>query len=187
MSEDKIENKEFLLNHVKRRDGFIAQAKAVLGDVSIDRLWEMYGDSCVSNEDYLDGLISCQEALERIEMSMHLVRSGLEKVDNEHKLAALKLLSESRNLIAESFVKGAEISKEVVAKKGARARYARDPKQAALRNIREHWNQWRDTGFDKTQYAGKTAFAKDMIEAYPVLNDYLSLTRKMTAWERDET
>lgn len=185
MNVGKIEDQEFYRKHTERRDGFIAQAKAVMGDISLDELWKMYGDACVCNEDYLDELIECQEVLSSIELGVNLLHGKLEAIDNGHKLELMKMLAMSKNLIAEALIKGAEISKEVIAKKGARVRYANDAKQVALKSVRMNWEQWRATGFDKSQYKNKTAFAKDMIDAYPALVDHLTITRKMTEWERE--
>lgn len=42
----------------------------------------------------------------------------------------------------------------------------KDGKQAALLKVRTHWQEWQN---DKSIYKGKAAFARDMVDAYPVL------------------
>lgn len=69
----------------------------------------------------------------------------------------------------------------IVAKAGARARHAKDPKQTALGKVRKHWAEWQT---DPTLYGSKAAFARDMCDAYPVLTSVKVIEDKCRAWEK---
>lgn len=176
----KIEDQEFFREHLKRRDGFIATAKAALGEVEIDQLWEMYGDVCVTNEDYLDELDDCIEKFRRIELGIAVLEGKLKSHDADTKTAMMNMLAESKNSIAQSFVMGGEIRKEVTARKGGISKRNKDPKQSAFQAVREtHWPKWSH----KKRY--KAPFAREMIKLFPILESAKVIEDKCREWEKE--
>lgn len=76
--------------------------------------------------------------------------------------------------------------KETLSAKGSenskrRLEKDKDGKQAALRKVHEHWQQWHE---DETLYQSKAAFARDMLDAYPELISAKSIEDKCRAWEK---
>lgn len=69
------------------------------------------------------------------------------------------------------------------AEHAARSRHAKDPKQAALKKVRGHWEQWQA---DPAIYRSKAAFARDMCEAYPVLTSVKVIEDKCRGWKKAE-
>lgn len=62
---------------------------------------------------------------------------------------------------------------------GGRVRAANDPKQAALKNVRKEWEEWRH----KKRY--KAPFARAMIAKYTVLESTKTIEDKCREWEKE--
>lgn len=74
-------------------------------------------------------------------------------------------------------------AKAELARKGARARYANDPKQQAKNEVKESWIRWQS---DPGSYRSKAEFAFSMVSVHePTLNSTKVIERWCTKWERD--
>ena len=63
---------------------------------------------------------------------------------------------------------------------GGLVRAANDPKHAAFREVRKEWEGWRH----KKRY--KAAFARAMLEKYPILESQKTIEDKCREWEKEE-
>jgi hypothetical protein len=75
-----------------------------------------------------------------------------------------------------------------IATLGAAAKLAKDPKQREKASVRECWDEWQKTPLNRdgtTKYAGKTAFAKDMLTKYESLESVAVISRWCLAWEKE--
>jgi hypothetical protein len=66
------------------------------------------------------------------------------------------------------------------AKKAAKSRHERDPKQKAKIDVEQCWNLWQR---NPTNYKSKASFAKDMLEKYELSNQQV-IVRWCTGWEK---
>ena len=74
-------------------------------------------------------------------------------------------------------------AKAELARKGARARYADDPKQLAKIEVKESWIRWQS---DPGSYRSKAEFAFSMVNVHePTLISTKVIERWCTEWERD--
>ena len=74
-----------------------------------------------------------------------------------------------------------------LARKGAQAKLARDPKQKDKERVLECWKAWKKTPLDrdgKPKYKGKEAFAKDMLK-FESLESTQVITRWCRKWEKE--
>lgn len=62
----------------------------------------------------------------------------------------------------------------------AAIRHAKDPKQAAKRAVKEHWESWQQ---DPTKYSAKEKFAYAMLDEFPELKSAAVITRWCREWE----
>lgn len=65
-------------------------------------------------------------------------------------------------------------------RRGGLVRAANDPKRAAFREVRKEWEGWRH----KKRY--KAAFARSMLEKYPMLESQKTIEDKCREWENEE-
>ena len=68
-----------------------------------------------------------------------------------------------------------------LARKGARAKLAADPKQADKAIVRECWGDWKN---EPARYKSKAAFARDMREKFPNLESQPVIEGWCRLWER---
>lgn len=69
-----------------------------------------------------------------------------------------------------------------LALKGAKAKLAIDPKQAAKGKVKECWNDWQKK---PNNYKGKSAFAKDMMNKFEELDNQAVIARWCGQWEKE--
>lgn len=67
-------------------------------------------------------------------------------------------------------------------KRAAEARHAKDPKQAAKKNVKDCWLAWQR---NPARYKGKAKFARDMLEKYPDLENNRVIEDWCRDWERE--
>ena len=75
-----------------------------------------------------------------------------------------------------------------MARSGARAKLAIDPKQKEKTIVRECWDDWQKNPLDragKPKYKGKAAFARDMLTKYESLVSNAVITGWCLDWERE--
>lgn len=66
---------------------------------------------------------------------------------------------------------------------GAKARLAKDPKQAAKREVKNWWIRWRA---NPTWYQSKSSFARVMLDKFPVLSSQPVIEAWCRQWEKAE-
>jgi len=102
------------------------------------------------------------EAQERVKLRAERVEVDLQDAENQgHEKAVLRAIS----------------------KKGASAKYANDPKQAAKEIVKQQWKTWQSNPDD---YKDKTDFARDMQAQFPILKSIVTITRWCVGWERGD-
>ena len=69
-----------------------------------------------------------------------------------------------------------------LAKTGALARLAADPKQKDKATVRECWDDWQK---EPDRYKGKAAFARDMLDKFPNLESQPVIEGWCRTWERE--
>lgn len=176
----KIEDQEFFRECLKRRDEFIATAKAVLGDVGVDQIWEMYGDMCVVACEHKNIADDYSKILRDYERAGNVRRQKEKEGFEGLNLAVLEMMAASKNAVAAGILKGAQAQKVALAKKGAKAKLSKDPKQAAFREIRaDHWPKW----CHKKRY--KAPFAREMIKLFPILESPKVIEDRCRHWEKE--
>ncbi len=71
-----------------------------------------------------------------------------------------------------------------MAKTGARAKLAVDPKQKTKMQVRELWDEWQK---HPTRYASKSAFARDMLDKFEKLASQEVIMRCCRDWKSENT
>ena len=112
---------------------------------------------------------ACGAALAAITMVNHDVNGAVHEVLGAYR-ALIFALNSDRQL---------DVSPSEVARMAARARYAKDPKQAAKAFIRECWLAWRAK---PSQYPSAAAFARAMLDKEAVWPECGSRADAMQLW-----
>jgi hypothetical protein len=77
-----------------------------------------------------------------------------------------------------------QVARTNLARSGAKARHATDPKQAAKSKVKECWEAWKRQPAD---YNGNADFALDMLRNYSDLKNQTVITRWCREWETQKT
>ncbi len=106
---------------------------------------------------------------------------GLRDHACREKNAMQSVLIAAKEGMEEAMLAGSSLQKKSQARSGAKAKLAKDPKQAAKSLVKECWDKWQQKPIS---YKGKSAFAKDMMTKYEVLDSQVVITRWCSEWER---
>lgn len=68
------------------------------------------------------------------------------------------------------------------AKAGASMKLANDPKQAAMREVFKHWREWRA---GHTVHKSATAFAHQMVDKHPIIQNQVTVERWVRKWSKE--
>ena len=92
-------------------------------------------------------------------------------------VSAMRLIDRYRLELLDDLAKGFS---EDRARHAAKQRYAHDPKQLVKKQVHEHWLLWKKT---PGRYKNKSAFSRDMLDKYELLQNQRVLERWCKAWE----
>jgi len=94
------------------------------------------------------------------------------------KMGELQVLASSTAKFLEGNIAGRDAQKRIMAKKGALAKIASDPKQKEKSFVRECWQDWQK---NPDSYKSKAAFGKDMLQKC----EHLDSQKKIEDWCRE--
>ncbi len=94
----------------------------------------------------------------------------------------LKLMDEVGMAQAKALLRGLDLAKKTLAKKGAKAKLAKDPKQADKSFVKDCWLEWQRNA---DRYNGKAAFARDMLSKCENLISQKKIEDWCRGWEKE--
>jgi len=98
------------------------------------------------------------------------------------KNAMQSVLIAAKEGMEKALLAGSSLQKQSQARRGAKAKLANDPKQAAKSIVKECWGEWQRK---PSSYKGKSAFAKDMMTKFEALDNQAVITRWCGQWEKE--
>lgn len=94
----------------------------------------------------------------------------------------LKFMDDLGMVQAKALLRGLDLAKKALAKKGAKAKLTNDPKQADKSFVKECWFEWQRNA---DRYSGKAAFARDMLGKCENLISQKKIEDWCRGWEKE--
>lgn len=185
--------KRFLerVEEAKERDAEVELDR--MFDLDVDRIRIHLSKKNLSHDQLLNlavtFYVSAREALELLESSQEDVDRAialLDEVSDKSKTAAQStrdLVDSIPAAIAAAKLRGRMAYSKAIARKGALAMLANDPRQQAKQFVFECWHEWRA---GKTTYTSQAAFARDMLSKWEgVLVSQPSIEAWCRQWKKE--
>lgn len=179
----------------------VEEAKEKDAEVELDRMFDLGVDHIkthLSEKSLSHGqllnlaatfYVSYREALELFESTQEDVDRAialLEEVSEHSKTATQStrdLVDSIPAAIAAAHLRGRMAYSKAIARKGAMAMLANDPRQEAKRFVYECWQEWQA---GRTAYSSQAAFARDMLSKWDgVLVSQPSIEAWCRQWKKD--
>jgi hypothetical protein len=152
-----------------------------------EAIYRFAAGAMLGQEQLLEDLEFHIETLRRIELAISILRTDVERLNDEQKLRAIQLLDDlGNNLAIEGLKHGVEITERRLKRlnsKGGRSRWENDPKTIEKRFVEDCWRGWQAT---PTRYISKAAFARDMLEKCSHLTSQKQIDDWCRAWSKPE-
>jgi len=176
MPANKIEDASFFKELKKKEEKYIEQLRK--RNLSYEELLQVAAAFLVSALEEQALVDELHSDLEQCGLALHCFSSQIKDNAGNLNLALIEMLSESKNLAAKSLLKGVELQKKALARKGAKAKLFNDPKQQEKTFVLECWLAWQQ---NPDSYPSQAAFARDMLEKCEALVSQ----PKIEAWCRE--
>ena len=179
--EESIEDQAFFREYIQRRDALIASTKTVLGDVGVDRLWEMYADAAIAVEDYRAELTELYKKIERFDRIANIVDLPCDRHSPREKVGLIEVFSEAGDVVAKSYSDANKLARSATAARGGKAKVANNPdKKNALNEVYKEWLKVNH----KIRY--KADFGRMMHKKFPVLESPKYIEDMCRKWEKEK-
>jgi hypothetical protein len=127
-------------------------------------------------------ILEYENIIKDAEFAMGIFSSNVVAHTQEARDAMLEMAAEAEITAAKSLVKGMNLAKVAQARRGAKAKLAKDPKQADKSFVKDCWLEWQRNA---DRYNGKAAFARDMLSKCENLISQKKIEDWCRGWEKE--
>lgn len=152
--------------------------------IDTDGIYRLAAASMLEAEELAKGVREYKEMLNQSHQLLAVLRTNLNTVSDEQKLAIAELFDSAKNMAVEALKHGIAITQRRAKKvnaKGGQDRWERDPKTKEKSFVKARWAEWQVAPH---LHANKTAFAKKMLDHCTYLTSEKHITDLCRKWEK---